>query len=60
MEIKIKIPANLKQAWNENPIAVIGVSALAVTAASKLIDSLSGVQSRRAYAKKMDSSSKSK
>lgn len=60
MEIKIKIPANLKQAWDENPIACIGAGAFAATAAAKLIDSISGVQSRRAYAKKMDSSSKSK
>lgn len=58
MEIKIKIPTNLKQAWDENPIGVIGVAALAATAASKLIDSVSGVQSRRAYAKRMGSSSK--
>jgi hypothetical protein len=42
----------LKQEWNENPILVIGVFAAAVTALSKLIDSVSGIQSRRAYAKR--------
>ena len=56
MEIKLKIPTNLKQAWDENPIATIGVAAMAATAAAKLIDSISGVQSRRAYAKRMGSS----
>jgi hypothetical protein len=40
-----------KAAWNENPLLVIGVSAAAMQAAAKLIDAISGVQSKRAYAR---------
>lgn len=60
MKITITIPTNLKRAWDENPIACIGVAAMAAASAAKLIDSLSGVQSRRAYARKMDASSSKK
>lgn len=41
----------LHTAWNDNPLAVIAVGAGALVAVSKVIDSLSGIQSRRAYAK---------
>lgn len=41
----------LKQAWDENPVAVVAVGAAAVTSLSKLIDAVSGIQGRRAYAK---------
>lgn len=41
----------LKQAWNENPVAVIGVAALAAGAAAKLIDSVSAAQGRNAFAR---------
>lgn len=44
----------LKEKFNEDPLTVIAVGALAATAAAKLIDSVSGVQSRRAYAKKFN------
>lgn len=44
----------LKKAWDENPLAVIGIGALAVTAAAKLIDAMSAAQGRRAYAKQVD------
>jgi hypothetical protein len=44
----------LEKAWNENPLAVIAVGAVAVTAASKLVDALSAAQGRRAYAKQVD------
>lgn len=44
----------LKQAWNDNPLAVIAIGALAVTAAAKLIDAGSAAQGRRAYAKQVD------
>lgn len=50
----------LKQAWNENPLAIIGVGAAAVTAVAKLIDTGSSVQSRRAYAKQVNRRQKSK
>lgn len=44
----------LKQAWNDNPLAVIGVGAAAITAIAKLIDTASSAQSRRAYAKQVN------
>jgi hypothetical protein len=44
----------LKMYWDENPLAVITVGALAVTAAAKLIDAMSAAQGRRAYAKQVD------
>lgn len=44
----------IKQQWNENPLAVIGVGALAVTAASKLIDAWSAAKGRNAYAKQVN------
>lgn len=40
----------LKKEWNENPLQVIVVGALAVTAAAKLLDTMSHVRSRNAYA----------
>lgn len=39
----------LKQKFNENPVQVIIVASLAVTAAAKLIDAVSAAQGRRAY-----------
>lgn len=51
---KPKAIDQLKQSWNENPLAVIGTAALAATAAAKLMDSVSSVQSRRAYAKQIN------
>lgn len=44
----------IKKQWNENPLAVIGVGAMAVTAASKLLDAMSAAQGRRAYARQID------
>lgn len=41
----------LKEAWNENPMAVIGVAAAAATAGAKLLDSVSATRSRKAYTK---------
>lgn len=48
----------LKRAWQENPIAVLGTSALALGAGAKLIDALSAAQGRRAYAKQVNNSVK--
>lgn len=42
----------IKQAWNENPIGVAIVATGVCTALAKLIDSVSGIQSRRAYARR--------
>jgi len=44
----------LKQAWDENPLAVVAIGALAVTAVAKLLDATSAAQGRRAYAKQVD------
>lgn len=44
----------LKQKFNENPLQVILIGSLAVTAAAKLIDSVSAAQGRRAYAQQVN------
>jgi hypothetical protein len=44
----------LKQAFDENPIGVIGVAALALTAVAKAVDAASAAQGRRAYAKQVN------
>lgn len=44
----------LKQKFNEDPITFLVVASFAVTAAAKLIDSLSAAQGRRAYAKQIN------
>jgi hypothetical protein len=48
-----KAMSNFRKAWDENPLAVIAIAAAAMMATSRLIDSLSGIQSRSAYAKRM-------
>lgn len=40
--------------FNENPVQVIAVGALAATAAAKLLDAMSAAQGRRAYAKQVN------
>ena len=44
----------LKDEWERNPMQVIGVGALAATAAAKLLDAMSAAQGRRAYARQVD------
>lgn len=44
----------LKRKFEEDPVTVIVVTSLAVTATAKLIDALSAAQGRRAYAKQVD------
>lgn len=44
----------IKKAWNDNPLAVIAVGALAATAFAKVIDAMSAAQGRRAYARQVD------
>ncbi|WPJ30652.1 hypothetical protein [Streptomyces phage Psst1] len=44
----------LKTAFNENPVAVIGVVSVALAAAGKFIDAVSSYQGRRAYARDVD------
>jgi hypothetical protein len=48
-----KTMTKLRQAWDENPLAVIAIASAAMMATSRLIDSLSGIRSRSAYAKRM-------
>ena len=43
----------LRNAWNDNPLLVIGVATGATMAVAKLIEAVGGVQSRRAYARRM-------
>lgn len=43
----------IKVRFNEDPVPVILVGAVAVTAIAKLIDSISAAQGRRAYAKQV-------
>ena len=43
----------LKAEFDNNPVGVIGVGALAATAAAKLLDAVTSIGSRRAYAKRM-------
>ena len=49
--MKLEVPTALKQAWNDNPLGVIGMGAAAAVAAAKVLDSVSAAQGRRAYAK---------
>lgn len=44
----------LKKEWNENPLRVIAVGALAANAAAKLLDAMSASKGRRAYARQVD------
>ena len=44
----------LKKRFEEDPVTVIIVASLAVTAAAKLIDSLSAAQGRKAYAQQVN------
>jgi hypothetical protein len=48
----------LQTSWEENPIAVLAVSAAFMTASAKLIDSISAVQGRRAYARQINHKTK--
>lgn len=44
----------LERQWNENPLQVVAIAALATTAAAKLVDALSAARGRRAYARQID------
>lgn len=44
----------IKQAWDENPIAVIIVASLAANAAAKLLDASTSRANARTYAKEVD------
>jgi len=44
----------IRRMWDEKPLELITIGAVAVTAAAKLIDTMSAVQGRRAYAKQVN------
>ena len=44
----------IKQKFNDDPLQVILIGALAATAAAKLLDAMSTAQGRRAYARQVD------
>lgn len=44
----------LKQEWNDNPLQVIAIVALAAGAVAKVVDSMSAASGRRAYAKQVN------
>ena len=45
----------IKQAWDENPMLVIAIGTGAAHALAKVIEAVSGISSKRAYAKRMGS-----
>lgn len=51
MQINIEVPPRLKEAFKEKPLETIGVLGLAATGAAKLIEAVSGVRSKNAYAR---------
>lgn len=44
----------LRDKWNEDPVQVVIVGSGAMMATAKLIDSISAMQGRRAYARDVD------
>ena len=44
----------IKKQWNENPVQTMIAAGFVATAATKLIDVVSSVQGRRAYAKSVN------
>lgn len=52
------LKTKLKQAWDENPVAVLTAAALVLTASAKVVDSVSAAQGRHAYAKQVNNSIK--
>ena len=49
-----KAKTKIKQAWEENPLLVIGVGAAAATAAAKVLDSVTSAKNSRSWAKEVD------
>lgn len=50
----IKGLQKLKDKFEEDPITVLVVGSFAAVAAAKLIDAMSGAQSRRAYSRQVE------
>ena len=49
-----KAKAKIAQTWEENPLTVIGVGALAATAVAKVINSMAAVHNSHTWAKEVD------
>jgi len=52
MQINIKVPDRLKQAYDERPLETIGVLAASLAGGAKFIEAISGVRSKNAYARR--------
>jgi hypothetical protein len=48
------LKTKIKQAWEENPLAVITVAAIAATAAAKVIESMTAANNSRSWKKEVD------
>lgn len=49
-----KLIERIKVEWDNNPLTVVVVGTLAVTALAKFVDAMSAAQGRRAYAKQVN------
>jgi hypothetical protein len=49
-----KVIDKIKQAWDENPLAVIAVGALAVTAAARIINATTEARNSHTWKKEVD------
>jgi hypothetical protein len=49
-----KAKTRIREAWEENPLLVIGVGAAAVTAAAKALDSMTAAKNSRTWQKEVD------
>jgi hypothetical protein len=49
-----KAKMKIRQAWEENPVVVAGVGAAVVTAAAKLLDSVTAARNSRSWKKEVD------
>lgn len=59
--VKFKKPkawGKIKEAWDENPMLVVVIFTGAAHATAKVIDAVSGISSKRAYAKRMNNTKK--
>jgi hypothetical protein len=49
-----KAKDKIKQAWEENPLAVVAVGAVAATAAAKVLQAVTEAQKARTWEKEVD------
>lgn len=48
------LKTKIQQAWEENPLAVITVAAIAATAAAKVVESLTAANNSRSWKKEVN------